>query len=578
MDNYNKHKKYEPIFGAWYLSRLLGKGSFGEVYEITREEYGTTYKAALKVISVPQDEDDIKTRMTEGTDIGTISEYYEGVLKEIVNENEIMSKLKGNSNIVSYEDHQIIAHEDGIGYDILIRMELLTPLIDKMLESKLDEREVVRIGIDMCKALELCHRKSIIHRDIKPQNIFLSENGDYKLGDFGIARTIEKTTGGLSRKGTYNYMAPEVLRGDNYGATADIYSLGVVLYTLLNGNRLPFLPAAPEKITPPKEEAARKRRFNGEPLPAPIYASGLLGHIVLKACEPDSSDRYESASQMRTDLEIYYDRYTDSRMKSVDEGNAKTVVDWRGEIPVPPEPRPVPGPGPRPPAPTRLIITLFVGLAVLSIGFACMTFLMGKNDDGDKPEHLVNSNNLINIESGGDSEANVDAPNEEGAKTPDYMLDAEEFNGHYYKIVDTPMRWKDAQKNCEQMNGHLVTIASQGEQDFVADLVARKGTKYNYWLGGTDDAEEGVWEWVTGEPWSYSNWRKYQPNNSNSDDEDGDQNYVHLGCGSGPEDGDRYMKWWDAPNSGISKGSEEAPTYKTTYYFGFICEWDDIEY
>lgn len=90
MDEY---RKYEPVFGSWYLKKLIGKGSFGKVFEITREEYGNEYRAALKVISVPQDDDDVKARMTEGTEIESISEYYEGILKEIVNENEIMSRL-----------------------------------------------------------------------------------------------------------------------------------------------------------------------------------------------------------------------------------------------------------------------------------------------------------------------------------------------------------------------------------------------------------------------------------------------------------------------------------------------------
>ena len=306
MDEY---RKYEPIFGSWYLSRQLGKGSFGKVFEITREEYGTTYKAALKVISVPQDEDEIKSRMTEGTDMDTISEYYEGILKEIINENELMSRLKGNSNIVSYEDHQIIPHEDAIGYDILIRMELLTPLLDRMIEKKLDEKEVVKLGIDMCRALEVCHKKNIIHRDIKPQNIFISENGDYKLGDFGIARTMEKTMGGMSRKGTYKYMAPEVFMGEAYDSTVDIYSLGIVLFTLLNGNRGPFLPAPPAKVSHNDEEEARMRRFRGEPVPAPRDAGPMLAYIIQKACAYDPKDRYRTAAQMRKDLESYRSNY-----------------------------------------------------------------------------------------------------------------------------------------------------------------------------------------------------------------------------------------------------------------------------
>ena len=311
----DKYKKYEPIFGSWKISKLIGKGSFGNVYEIVREEYGTTYKSALKVISVPQDDDDIKTRMTISGDLETLSEYYEGILKEIINENEIMSKLKGNSNIVSYEDHQIIPHDDGIGYDILIRMELLTPLLDRMLEKKLEEKDVVKLGIDICKALELCHKKKIIHRDIKPQNIFISDSGDYKLGDFGIARTMEKTTDGMSKKGTYRYMAPEVFRGDEYNSTVDIYSLGIVLYSLLNGNRGPFLPPPPAKITHNDEEEARNRRFKGEEIPEPKDASKMLALIIKKACAADPSKRYATAKEMRRDLESYYDNYYSANAK-----------------------------------------------------------------------------------------------------------------------------------------------------------------------------------------------------------------------------------------------------------------------
>ena len=88
------------------------------------------------------------------------------------------------------------------------------------------------MGVDICKALELYQKYNIIHRDIKPENIFVSDNGDFKLGDFGIARTIEKTMSDLSKKGTYNYMAPEVYQGGEYGFSVDLYSLGIVLYRI----------------------------------------------------------------------------------------------------------------------------------------------------------------------------------------------------------------------------------------------------------------------------------------------------------------------------------------------------------
>ena len=133
-----------------------------------------------------------------------------------------MSKLKGHSNIVSYEDHKIVPHKDGIGWDILIRMELLTPLnVHLQRTVQMPRGEVVRMGIHLCRALELCQRHNIIHRDVKSENIFISADGNYKLGDFGVARTASASTGASTFAGTVNYMAPEVLRREKYTASVD---------------------------------------------------------------------------------------------------------------------------------------------------------------------------------------------------------------------------------------------------------------------------------------------------------------------------------------------------------------------
>ena len=384
MDEY---RKYEPIFNSWYLSREIGEGSFGKVFEITRKEFGNTYRSALKIISIPQNQSDIKTRITEGSSEDSISAYYEEVLKEIVHETEIMSRLKGNSNIVSYEDHAIIPHDDGIGYDILIRMELLTPLMNLMLNGSLKESDVVQLGIDICKALELCHNKRIIHRDIKPQNIFISDNGDFKLGDFGIARTIEKTAGGMSKKGTYKYMAPEVFRGENYDSTVDIYSLGIVMYSLLNENRAPFMPLPPENVTPSKEEEAFMKRFGGAPMPAPKNAGNILSQIILKACSFYPQDRYQTAEQMRTALESYQLYGDNTDLTVLEPGNGAAV--FREAIPMPAYPdytddRSIrhedPSTGRKKPFTTLLVVALtFVIVAAAS------WFILNKtiNDDSD---------------------------------------------------------------------------------------------------------------------------------------------------------------------------------------------------
>lgn len=291
------------IFPNWKIKRLIGSGSYGKVYELERVEQETVYRSALKVVNIPQNEGDVKTRLAEGESPETIGTYYRDVARNLLNENRVMAELKGNSNIVSYEDHQVVEHEDGIGCDIYIRMELLTPFIEYMSKNRITESTVIRLGKDMCRALEICESRKIIHRDIKPENIFVSGTNDFKLGDFGIARTIDKTTGGLSKKGTYRYMAPEVYKGDAYGKTVDIYSLGLVMYYLTNGNRTPFLPSAPQPISFGDEEGALVRRMKGEPIPPPRFAGPELAAVIMKACAYDPADRYQTPGQMRMDLE-----------------------------------------------------------------------------------------------------------------------------------------------------------------------------------------------------------------------------------------------------------------------------------
>ena len=300
------------VLDGWNITRLLGEGSYGKVFEIERSEFGQTYRAALKVITVPQSSAEVRSVISEGMSVSQAEAYFHGIVEELMHEFSIMFKLKGTANVVSCEDLRVLEHPDGIGWDILIRMELLHPLLPYVYEHPMARRDIIRLGIDICKALELCQRYNIIHRDIKPENIFISDNRDYKLGDFGIARTIERTTSGLSKKGTYSYMAPEVYAGREYGFSVDTYSLGLVLYRMLNKNRGPFLPQPPEAITFSSREQALARRMSGEPLPRPFYGEGRLGEIVLKACAFDPKDRYSSPQQLRQELEAILYTQTDA--------------------------------------------------------------------------------------------------------------------------------------------------------------------------------------------------------------------------------------------------------------------------
>ncbi len=290
------------VWPEWKVEKQIGKGSFGVVYQAVRSDNNVTSYSAIKVISIPADEAEISSLRSEGIDESASRTYYKGVVDDFVSEIRLMESFKGIQNIVSVEDYKVIEKTDTIGWDIYIRMELLRPITEILAETELAEKDVIKLGVDICTALEICGKRDIIHRDVKPENIFVNGFGFYKLGDFGIARKLSGASGGLSHKGTPNYIAPEVSTGAAYDGRVDVYSLGIVLYRLLNGNLLPFLSEG-NKLNPNERQRALERRLSGEKLPAPLKASKQVASVILKACEYDPNKRFANASEMKAALQ-----------------------------------------------------------------------------------------------------------------------------------------------------------------------------------------------------------------------------------------------------------------------------------
>lgn len=291
------------VWPEWKITEKIGEGSFGKVYKACRSEQGTTFYSAIKVITIPSNPGELSSVRSESPNEQSVKEYFQGLVDECIQEVSTMEYFRGNSHVVSVEDYKVVEYLDDIGWDIYIRMEYLTSFMEYCAGRALSEDDVIRLGIDLCKALEYCQCQNIIHRDIKPENIFVSRFGEFKLGDFGIARELERTMSGLSKKGTYSYMAPEMYKGEAYDSRVDIYSLGIVLYKLRNHNRLPFISLEKQLITYRDKENALNKRMTGEKLPRPAEAGDAFAEVILKACAFDREERYANAEEFREALE-----------------------------------------------------------------------------------------------------------------------------------------------------------------------------------------------------------------------------------------------------------------------------------
>ena len=287
----------------WKIIEKIGEGSFGKVYKAQRTERGKSFYSAIKIINIPGSQSELNSVRSETGDDQAARQYFQNLVEECIQEISTMEYFRGNSYIVSVEDFKVMEYLDAIGWEISIRMEYLTSFMDCCAEKQLTENEVIQLGLDLSKALEYCRKLNIIHRDIKPENIFVSRFGDFKLGDFGIARELERTMSGFSKKGTYSYMAPEMYKGEKYDSGVDIYSLGIVLYKLMNHNRLPFMNLEKQFITYRDKENALTRRMSGEQMEPPAEAGRLFAQTILKACAFDPAKRYQTPEEFYRDLD-----------------------------------------------------------------------------------------------------------------------------------------------------------------------------------------------------------------------------------------------------------------------------------
>ena len=302
---------------GYRVDEKIGEGAFGTVYRVTKTNAAGTYVRALKHITIPTAKQYASVLNSMGGDYEKADQYFSGALSDIVNEIRILSTLSesGVRNIVRYYENDITETVSPKSYNVYILMEHLTPFPDYVDKNGLTVREIIGLGRGISEALSACHKKKIVHRDIKDDNIFVSAEGVFKLGDFGVSKALDERSRAASMKGTPNYIAPEIFSGKEYDETVDIYSLGIVLYKLLNKTRFPFLPKYPLPYTVNDEDKAFDERISGKTPPLPVMAENALGEAILKAIMP-RENRYNSADEFISALNAAEAQLTDKELDS----------------------------------------------------------------------------------------------------------------------------------------------------------------------------------------------------------------------------------------------------------------------
>lgn len=250
-------------------------------------------KYIVKIISFPTSQTKLDALLLAGafSDPASALNYFHELSQDILEEAVLLQRLSRLEGFAAYESWQIVPMEDETGYDVYLLAPYRKTLERIWRKEPLNHLQAVNLGLDLCSALAACRRSGWLYADLKPENICICTDNEYRIGDIGFINLASLNYASLPERYLSAYTAPEIT--DAYSAlndTMDTYAAGMILYQVFNGGVLPEAPTA------------------GQSLRAPEYADMEMAQIILKACAPDPADRWQDPVQMGQALVSYMQR------------------------------------------------------------------------------------------------------------------------------------------------------------------------------------------------------------------------------------------------------------------------------